>query len=128
MNSLLMEVERELGVTNGPYFLGEDISLVDIMFTPFLERMSASLPYFKGFVLRGNVNYPNLQRWFAAMDERESYRGIKSDYVIMIIIIIIVYVPRSLPLVYVSYKYYSLLYISPSHLISVCYCYFEILF
>ena len=25
-------------------------------------------------------SYPNLLRWYEAMDERPSYRGIKSDY------------------------------------------------
>jgi glutathione S-transferase len=36
----------------GPYFLGGQLGLVDLLFTPFLERMAASLPYFKGFQAR----------------------------------------------------------------------------
>lgn len=36
--------------TGGPYFLGSQLSMVDILFTPFLERMAASLPYYKGEV------------------------------------------------------------------------------
>jgi glutathione S-transferase len=31
----------------GPYFLGSDISLVDITFAPMLERAAASLCYYK---------------------------------------------------------------------------------
>ena len=43
----LMQVDAELAKDlSGPYFLGS-FSLVDIMYTPFLERMAASLPYFK---------------------------------------------------------------------------------
>ena len=30
-----------------PFFLGPKVSMVDCMFAPFLERMAASLPYFK---------------------------------------------------------------------------------
>ena len=48
MDRLLQSVDTELSATDGPYFLGNDISIVDVMFTPFLERMAASLPYYKG--------------------------------------------------------------------------------
>ena len=37
----------------GPFFLGSDISLVDITFAPMLERANASLAYYKGFFMRG---------------------------------------------------------------------------
>eukprot|EP01041_Mallomonas_annulata_P002710 gene2710-5335_t len=80
MDEVIREVDAELGKTSGPYFLGEKLSLVDVMFTPFLERMAASLPYYKGFTVRDN-RYPNLLRWYEAMDSREAYRGIKSDYI-----------------------------------------------
>jgi glutathione S-transferase len=56
-------------------YLGTEMSLVDVMFTPFLERMAASLPYYKGFIVR-DKKYPNLLRWFEAMDERPSYQGV----------------------------------------------------
>ena len=45
-------VERELGEGGGPYFLGDDVTLVDCMFAPFLERMVASLPYYKALPIR----------------------------------------------------------------------------
>jgi len=79
MDSLLKKVDSELALSKGPYFLGDDISLVDIKFAPFLERMAASLPYYKGFVVR-DKKYPNLLKWYEAMDTRDSYQGIKSDY------------------------------------------------
>jgi len=34
--------------TEGPFFLGEDVSLCDLVFAPFLERIAASIPYYKG--------------------------------------------------------------------------------
>lgn len=95
MDQLLRALDAELEAGGGPYFLGADFSLVDCMYTPFLERMAASLPYFKGFQVayrngaRGALltcaqvrcdAYPNLRRWFEAMDGREAYRALKSDY------------------------------------------------
>ena len=46
-------VDRELHAAGGPFFLGEDLSLVDCVFAPFLERIAASIFYYKGFVVRG---------------------------------------------------------------------------
>ena len=45
----------------GPFFLGENISLVDLRFAPFLERQNASLLYWKGFKLR-NGGWENIDR------------------------------------------------------------------
>ena len=41
------EIDRELGKEGGPYFLGWGYSMVDIVFAPFLERIAASIPYYK---------------------------------------------------------------------------------
>lgn len=84
----LQRVEEALGATaeQGPYFLGAEVSLVDIMFAPFLERAAASLVYFKGFTFRGaedsvaREDYPNVNKWFDAMESRPAYQGTKSDY------------------------------------------------
>jgi len=48
------EVERELGVAEGPYFLSA-FSIIDVVFAPFLERIVASIAYYKGVRLRGEV-------------------------------------------------------------------------
>ena len=42
------------------------------MFAPSLERMAASLPYYKGLVVRRNPAWPNLEGWFVAMESRPS--------------------------------------------------------
>jgi glutathione S-transferase len=84
--SVLQRVENELGATtSGPFFLeGDEMSLVDVMYAPFLERMAASLCYYKGFVMRvspgASTPYPNVNRWFDGMERHPSYRLTKSDY------------------------------------------------
>jgi glutathione S-transferase len=66
--SVLNEVDSELSATNGGFFLGEKASVVDVMFAPFLERMCASMLYFKGFQIRASPgeksNFPAVNRWF----------------------------------------------------------------
>ena len=81
MHALLLQVDAALAEVKGqgPYFLGAEISMVDVMFAPFLERMAASLPYYKGFETRSSA-YPHLLGWYRAMDARPAYAGIKSDY------------------------------------------------
>jgi len=72
-------VDKALGSTPGPYFLTE-FSIADIVFVPFLERMSASLFYYKGFQLRDSDKFPNISKWFDALETRETYRGTQSDF------------------------------------------------
>lgn len=50
----VVELELSSAPDGGPYFMGPELSLVDITFTPFLERMAASLAYYKGFKMEGN--------------------------------------------------------------------------
>jgi len=75
----LNEVESALQELGGPYFLGEAISMVDLVFVPFLERMAASVLYYKGLRIRSG-RWPALARWFEAMESRSTYRGTQSDY------------------------------------------------
>lgn len=49
-------VEKELGVAEGEYFLSS-FSLVDVVFAPFLERIVASMAYYKGLRMRGEVRF-----------------------------------------------------------------------
>jgi glutathione S-transferase len=79
----LKRVESELS-RRGPFFLGKEVSTVDLQYAPFLERMAASLLYYKGFKIRaapGEKNpYPAINRWFDAMEKLPSYQLTKSDY------------------------------------------------
>ena len=81
---VLSVVESELAKSTGDFFMGNDVSTVDFQFAPFLERMSASLLFFKGFQMRvldgASTSYPALNKWFKAMESLDSYRLTKSDY------------------------------------------------
>jgi glutathione S-transferase len=70
-------VEEVLGRTPGPYFL-QEFSTADVIFTPYVERMNASLYYYKGYSLR--EENPRLAAWFVAMESRPTYRGTQSDF------------------------------------------------
>ncbi|MGB8701206.1 MAG: glutathione S-transferase family protein [Thermosynechococcaceae cyanobacterium] len=70
-------VEEALVQTPGPYFL-ETFSTADVIFTPYVERMNASLYYYKGYSLR--EDNPRLSAWFDAMESRPTYRGTQSDF------------------------------------------------
>jgi glutathione S-transferase len=71
------KVESALASTPGPYFL-EEFGTADVIFTPYVERMNASLYYYKGYSLR-EVN-PGFAAWFDAMESRSTYRGTQSDF------------------------------------------------
>ena len=70
-------VEQALDVLEGPYFLAE-FSSADVIFIPYLERMNASLSYYKGYGLRHH--HPAIDRWFTALEQRSTYLGTQSDF------------------------------------------------
>lgn len=75
--AVVAQVEAALSQTPGPYFLDE-FSTADVVFTPYVERMNASLYYYKGYSLR--EDNPRLSAWFDAMESRPTYRGTQSDF------------------------------------------------
>lgn len=75
--SVVAEVESALSQTPGPFFL-DTFSVADVIFTPYVERMNASLYYYKGYSLR-EVN-PRLSDWFDGLESRSTYRGTQSDF------------------------------------------------
>jgi glutathione S-transferase len=70
-------VEIALAKTPGAYFL-EQFGTADVIFTPYVERMNASLYYYKGYSLR--EENPRFAAWFDAMESRATYRGTQSDF------------------------------------------------
>jgi glutathione S-transferase len=74
---VVARIEDALGRTTGAYFLDE-FGTADVIFTPYVERMNASLYYYKGYSLR--EENPRLGDWFTAMESRPTYRGTQSDF------------------------------------------------
>ncbi len=50
----------------------------DIIFIPYMERMNASLIYYKGFNLRSN--YPHIDNWLTLFEGKSAYRGTQGDF------------------------------------------------
>jgi glutathione S-transferase len=69
--------EQALSQHSGPFLLGE-LGTADLVFVPYVERMAASLAYYKGFLLRSE--HPAIGRWFEALEQRPSYLGTQSDF------------------------------------------------
>ena len=70
-------MESALKQSAGAFFLDE-FSTADIVFAPYVERMNASLFYYKGYSMRAES--ARLSDWFDAMESRETYRGTQSDF------------------------------------------------
>ena len=51
---------------------------LDVIFIPYLERMNASLAYYKGYLLR--EEHLGIHRWFCSLEGVETYRGTQSDF------------------------------------------------
>lgn len=65
---------------NVPWFLDftDGPSLVDLQYVSHVERMLASVPYWKGHDFRND--YPHIDRWLSAFEQRQSYMATKSDW------------------------------------------------
>jgi glutathione S-transferase len=73
--------EDALAAVEGPYFLGDTPSLVDCVFASSLERIAASICYYKGLRIKGEgTPWTKVNCWFHAMETHESYRASQSDF------------------------------------------------
>ncbi len=74
----LDELEQALGKYPGPYFVSS-FSLVDIMYSPHLDRLAANLPVYRGYHIKRNPRFPRINAWFEALNQRPAYHRVKSD-------------------------------------------------
>jgi glutathione S-transferase len=89
------DAELHAGGTSsgGPYFMGEEFTLVDCVFASTLERIAASVLYYKGLQIKAAAaaaaaggeapaaqRWAGVQRWFVAMETRPAYRASQSDF------------------------------------------------
>jgi glutathione S-transferase len=70
-------LDAALEARPGPFLLG-DLGTVDLVFVPYVERMNASLAYYKGYLLRQR-HFP-IDRWFKALEQRSTYLATQSDF------------------------------------------------
>lgn len=54
-------------------------SLVDILYSPHLDRLAANAPVYRRYSIRDNPRYPRLNAWFAAIRQRAAYHQVRSD-------------------------------------------------
>ncbi len=71
-------MEQALISRGGPFLLGAELGTADLVFVPYVERMNASLAYYKGYLLR--QEHPAIDRWFRALEQRPTYLGSQSDF------------------------------------------------
>ncbi len=50
----------------------------DVIFIPYLERMNASLAYYKGFLIR--ENFTSIDEWFNSLEKLDEYVGTQGDF------------------------------------------------
>ncbi len=50
----------------------------DIIFIPYLERLNASLCYYKGFSLR--EEFPKINEWLSLLEKQSTYLGTQGDF------------------------------------------------
>lgn len=78
LEARLDELEQALGTYPGPYFVST-FSLVDILYSPHLDRLAANLPVYRNFHIKHNPRFPRLNNWFAALNQRPAYHRVRSD-------------------------------------------------
>mmetsp|Transcript_36858 Transcript_36858/g.89312 ORF Transcript_36858/g.89312 Transcript_36858/m.89312 type:complete len:648 (+) Transcript_36858:4705-6648(+) len=75
--SALKDFDLFLGKTqsknDGPYCLGADITGVDIEMIPTMERWRYQLPLTANITIYDEAQFPNIVRWFDALDQYEPY-------------------------------------------------------
>merc|ERR1719336_2985298 len=74
-----MDATEQALAHRGPFFLGPELSLPDVVFASSLERIAASILYYKGLRIKGG-RWPCINSWFEEMEKREGYLATQSDF------------------------------------------------
>jgi len=75
-NLRYLENEGMATLSDGPFWLGAEISLVDLTYYPFFERMIA-LKHYRGVAIPDDC--ARIRAWLARMAERESTKATMND-------------------------------------------------
>jgi glutathione S-transferase len=74
---LFIEEEGLLKLSDGPYWLGNDVGLVDLHFMPMFERLPC---YVEQWDAPAASEFSRLQAWISAMQERPSHQRTARSY------------------------------------------------
>ncbi len=66
-------LDNAISSTGGPYFIGKTVSLVEIAYMPFFERMSVALAYWKDFDIK-SLSLRHLNTWLEVISNQETYQ------------------------------------------------------
>ena len=75
---IAQQFEQALQQSPDPYLDPAAPGTADLVFVPYVERMNASLAYYKGYRLRHE--HPAIDAWFQALEQLATYRGTQSDH------------------------------------------------
>ena len=75
---IAQQFEQALQQSPGPFLDPAAPGTADLVFVPYVERMNASLAYYKGYRLRHE--HPAIDAWFQALEQLATYRGTQSDH------------------------------------------------
>ncbi len=83
--SIARRVEQEIESNGGNWIdpsqkeiNSNSLGSIDVIFIPYVERMNASLAYYKGYSLR--QEHPIINKWLTNLESLEVYRGTQSDF------------------------------------------------
>lgn len=72
----LAQISQEMAKSTGPYFDGPHISMVDVAFAPFVNRMIIAEHFFN-FNIPRTEQYKGFHQWWAAIQQHPSYQATK---------------------------------------------------
>eukprot|EP00794_Sanderia_malayensis_P017412 gene17412-19155_t len=79
----LAKVSEHLDTTNGPYFGGENIGIVDIAFAPFVNRMIIAEHFFN-LKIPNTAQFRGFNVWWEAIQKHPSYIATKVEDLLLL--------------------------------------------
>lgn len=70
LKEMLAQMDGHLKSCGGPFLCGEQFTLADIKFFPFVERIEAVVSHYRGLFISDELSH--LRKWYKAVSERPS--------------------------------------------------------
>lgn len=75
----LQRMNDLMGARNGPYYMGPNVSMVDLVLAPRASTLLDSCPLWRGEVARDPERFPALVTWMEAMEELPEWRFVSGQ-------------------------------------------------